>query len=394
MFFSSMFLVLLQVVFWMSGCLLFYIYFGFPLSLYLLTRRCKHQEPRDLPDEELPTVSLLVAAYNEELVIERKLQNCLTLDYPHDKLKFVFVSDSTDKTNEILLRHRSERFKVLMLPERGGKVKALRQAFPLCAGEIIVFSDANTYYWPDSIRKLVRHFQSLDVGAVTGDVRLLPTDETFGKGESLYYRYERHLQLQETLFWSTVTVDGAMYALRRELFDPPTSGVTADDLVTGMNVACRGFRVIYDPAAVAEEEPTPTNEQEFNRKIRMVSYGIQSVIINEGMPSIRQFRIWWTFVSHKVLRWLAPVFLVSALVSSIVAAILSPVWIWVVAPQVIFYFLGVLASLYPWLTSRLFRVPYYFTLVNVAALVGIIRGARRKPSLTWTKAERAARPRG
>ncbi len=240
---------------------------------------------------------------------------------------------------------------------------------------------------------MVRHFPNPEVGAVTGDVRLLPTNETFGEGEGLYYRYERNLQLQETIFWSTVTVDGAMYALRRELFDPPTSGVTADDLVTGMNVACQGFRVIYDPAAIAEEDPTPTNEQEFNRKIRMVSYGIQSVLINEGMPSVGQFRIWWTFVSHKVLRWLAPVFLVTALGSSILAAVLSPVWIWAAAVQAIFYFLACLSWLYPRLKSRVFRVPYYFTLVNLAALFGIIRGARRKPELTWTKAERAAGPR-
>ena len=168
-----------------------------------------------------------------------KLRNCLGLDYPSGKLKFVFVSDSTDRTNQILLQYQNERVKVVILPEQRGRA-ALESAYPLCDGEVLVFSDANTLYRPNSLRMLVRHFVDPEVGVVTGDVRLLPASQTFGQGENLYYRYERRLQEMESVFHSTVAIDGAMYALRRELLRPVSSGLIADDFVTAMNVALQG----------------------------------------------------------------------------------------------------------------------------------------------------------
>jgi cellulose synthase/poly-beta-1,6-N-acetylglucosamine synthase-like glycosyltransferase len=330
----------------------------------------------------------VVAAYNEEQVIETKLRNCLAIDYPPDRLTFVFVSDSTDRTNEILLRHQSERVRVRVLPQRRGKVNALAEAFQLCDGEILVLSDANTYYRPDSIRKLVRHFEDPAIGLVTGDVRILATDKPFGTGEGMYYRYERALQEMESAFWSTVAIDGAMYALRRIHLEPPTSGMIADDFVTGMNVGRRGLRIIYDRDAIAEENPTPGDGQEFARKVRVVAYAVQSLLRNEGVPGFSQISLLWAYGSHKLLRWLVPVFLCIALLSNVAAAVLSPFWLALLALQAVFYSLGAVAWRYPQAGSFIFRVPYYFVMVNAAALLGLWRGVRGKQKPVWLRTER------
>jgi poly-beta-1,6-N-acetyl-D-glucosamine synthase len=368
-----------------------YIYVGFPLVLLVLTRGNRRPAPLELPEFELPRVSLVVAAYNEDPVIEQKLKNSLRIDYPTDRLQFVFVSDgSTDQTNEILRRYESKQVKVCILPKRKGKVLALHRAFQLCSGEILVFSDANTYYRPDAIRKLVRHFSDPRVGLVTGDVRILPSGCTFGEGEGLYYRYERKLQMLESALGSTVAIDGAMYALRRPLLRPASQGGVPDDLVTAMNVGVQGFRMLYDPEAIAEEDPTPSDGQEFQRKIRVVAQGIQAVITTQGVPEWRQLGLLWIYISHKVLRWLAPLFLIGAFASSAALAPFSNFWELVAIAQALFYLLAIAAWRLPKLKGKLFRTPYYFSMVNLAALLGVIRGLRGAQQPIWVRTERTS----
>ncbi len=382
-------LAVCAAVFCVSVALVIYVYAGFPVILRMLVggRRSQADAP-GMSDDELPTVSLVVAAYNEETVIERKIRNGLEIDYPSDKLQFVYVSDSTDGTNEILRRYESGRIRVRILSERRGKVVALHEALKLCTGGIIVMSDANTWYRPDSIRRLVRHFRNPEIGVVTGDVRLLPTDQPFGAGEGAYYKYERALQELESAFWSTVAIDGAMYAVRREHVEFPKNGLIADDFVTAMNVGLRGLRIIYDRTAIAEEDPTPSDGQEFRRKVRVVAYAIQSYFKGEGRPGIRQFRLWWTYVSHKLLRWFVPVFLGLALASNMVAAFISGPWRYVLGAQMALYLAALIGWKFPSLDSKVFRVPYYFVLVNTAALVGIWRGIRSRQSAVWVRTER------
>jgi poly-beta-1,6-N-acetyl-D-glucosamine synthase len=378
----------LGIAFFICLATLVYVYAGFPLILLLITRRRERQLPQELPDSELPHVVMIVAAYNEETVIEQKIRNGLAIDYPPDKLRFIFVSDSTDSTNEILLRYESARISVKLLPDRRGKVHALDAAFALSDEEMLVLSDANTYYRADSIRKLMRHFSDPEVGLVTGDVRILPTDETFGQGEGLYYKYERTLQRLETAFWSTVAIDGAMYALRRNLLRPPSSGLVADDLVTSMNVGCQGFRMLYDPDAIAEENPTPNSGIEYRRKVRVVAYAVQSLMAGEGVPPLTEAKLLWTYISHKVLRWLAPVFLTGMLVSAGISAFMSAFWAAVLALQGLFYLLAFVGWKFPSFDAKVFRVPYYFTMVNYAALVGLIRGLLRRQQPVWMRTER------
>jgi cellulose synthase/poly-beta-1,6-N-acetylglucosamine synthase-like glycosyltransferase len=366
-----------------------YVYVGFPCWLYLLQLRRKYKAPAPAEsDAELPSVSMIVAAHNEEEVVAQKVENGLRIDYPAEKLEFVFASDgSADGTNEILRGYESERVRVIYLPERRGKAAALASALPQTSGDILVLSDANTYYRPDSLRRLVRHFRNPEVGLVTGDVRLLASNQAFGAGEGLYYRYERWLQRMETSFWSTVAIDGAMYGLRRPLFRMAYGGVP-DDLVIGMSVGCQGYRLIYDPQAIAEENPSSSGSEEFNRKIRIVASAIQALLDGQGVPSWTNWRLLWVFLSHKVLRWFVPVFLMLMLAASGTLAANSIAARGFLIAQAVFYGLACLSWSFPRLDSRLVRVPYYFSLVNMAALVGIWRGLRRRQGSMWKRTTR------
>lgn len=382
--------IAVQLAFSLSVLAVIYIYAGFPLCLLLAARGKKSGATRDNGARPLPRVCMVVAAHNEEAVIEEKIRNGLALDYPPEKLTFLYISDSTDRTNDILLRHQSGRIRLKLRTERLAKFPALCASVPACDGEIVVLSDANTYYRPDSIRKLVRHFADPGVGLVTGDVRLMPSQERFGAGEGFYYRYERALQVLESRFWSTVGVDGAMYALRREHFPPqaPRYGIN-DDLTVGMNVARRGLRLIYEPEAIADESPTPSDEIEFHRKTRIVAFGIQALLHGEGVPRLRQGRLMWVFISHKVLRWLAPLFLLAALIASFAAIFAAGRW-WI-APfgaQLAFYLLALAGWKFPSLNGLAFRIPYYFSMVNLAALAGILRGLRSRGAATWKPTRR------
>ena len=386
-----MLFVPLQWIFWISCSLIVYVYAGYPLCLWLLTRGRRIAVPPVPADNDLPSISLIVAAYNEERVIEEKLRNCLKLDYPEGKLVCIFVSDSTDRTNEILVQYESSRIRVQILEERRGKVAALAAVFPLCDTEILVFSDANTLYRPDVLKKLVRHFSDAEVGVVTGDVRLLPSAQTFGQGEGLYYQYERTLQKLESVFFSTVGVDGAMYALRRRHLRPVSTGLIADDFVTAMNVALQGYRILYDAEAIAEEDPTPNDGMEFRRKVRVVAYAVQSFLAGEGVPPLRQIRLWWPYVSHKLLRWLVSFMLPAMLVASVGAAYWSLWWRWILGVEIAFYSAAVVAWKFPRMDALVFRVPYYFCMVNLAAFLGVLRALRRGQQAVWARTERNVR---
>ena len=379
---------LLHGLFWTCFALVIYVYLAYPAMLWLITGGRQRSIPPVPPDDELPTISMIIAAYNEEVVIEEKVRNCLRLDYPDAKLTCLFVTDSTDRTNEILLRHKGGRIDVEILPERRGKVAALAAAYPRCTGEILVYSDANTLYRPDTLKKLVRHFADPRVGVVTGDVRLLPSPQGFGRGERLYYRYERSLQKLESAFHSTVGIDGAMYALRQKDLQPVLSGFVCDDFVTAMNVARQGFQIIYDDEAIAEEDPTPTDEMEFRRKLRIVAHVMQSLMAGEGVPTLRQYSLWWIYGSHKLLRWLVPFFLIGMLVTNVAAAFRSDWWRLVLVLQLGFYATAILGWRFPKLHGWVFRASYYFCMVNLAAFLGVLRAMTWGQHGVWDRTER------
>lgn len=378
----------MKVVFWMSLTIILYVYAGYPLALAMAAWRAR---PSRRDDHFFPTVSLVIAAYNEEAVIREKLENSLALDYPQDRLEIVVASDgSTDATNDIVQGFADRGVVLHAMVPRGGKTQALNRVIPKTQGAIIVLSDANTMYRGDAIRKLVRHFSDPTVGAVSGDVRLVNAADSHARAEGFYYRYERQIQIWESRLGAIIGADGAMYAVDRERFRSPSDTIILDDFVISMTVARLGYRVLYEPAAVAIERGTQSSGEEFQRKVRIVAGGIQALKQGEGLPRLQQPILLFSYISHKLLRWLVPCFLVALLVASLTVVRASFFYQLALLGQVLFYGIGFAYTMNV-MGLRRYRwgaIPYYFCLVNGAAFIGLCRGLLGIQKVTWQRTRR------
>lgn len=364
-----------------------YVYVGYPVLLALVAPWCRRTKREE---DFLPTVSLVIAAYNEEQVIREKLENSLALDYPKERFEIVVAADGcTDATHTIVRSFATQGVILHEVTPRGGKTRALNLTIPKTHGDILVLSDANTMYRPDAIRKLVRHFVDPRVGAVSGDVQLVDADAGHAFSEGLYYRYERWLQRLESRIQSIIGADGAMYAVARKYFRPPSNEIIVDDFVISMTVARLGYRVLYDPEAIATEQGTLSSHEEFRRKVRIIAGGIQAVLLGEGLPRRQQPWLLLCYLSHKLLRWLMPCFLLLVFLTSLACLSTMPYTLLVLG-QVVFY--GVALG-YAWNLPGIRRlpwsgVPYYFCLVNGAALLGLWKGIRGTQKVMWQRTTR------
>jgi cellulose synthase/poly-beta-1,6-N-acetylglucosamine synthase-like glycosyltransferase len=363
-------------LFWAAFALTAYTYVGYPALVGLLAHLFGR---RHWTGEIEPTVSLLIPAHDEAVVIAAKLDNALALDYPRDRLQIRVLSDgSTDGTDDIVRRYAARGVELQRIEPRGGKPNALNHGVEFARGDVLLLCDANTLFARDALRKLVRHFADPAVGAVTGDVRLTSPDATYGAGEGLFYRLERFLQINESRLWTAIGVDGGMYALRRRLYVPNRRDTLVDDFVIAMNVAKTGARVIYDPAAIAIEDAVLDPKQELRRRMRTTAGGFQTLL-------------WLGYLSHKVLRWLSAFVLAAMLVANIVAAQAAPVYAILLVLHLVFY---AVAAAGIWLRDRamprLVCLPFFFCLTNAASAGGFWRWWRRTQSVTWTQADRRA----
>lgn len=377
----------MEYAFWLAVALMVYVYAGYPLLHLLSTGFAK---PTLKDDDFRPTVSLIIAAHDEEKVIQEKLDNSLALDYPEGKLEIFVASDgSSDRTNAFVKAFADKGIRLFEISPQGGKAHALSLSVPRTHGSIIVFSDANTMYRTDAIIKLVRHFCDPTVGGVSGDVRLVDAAETHSVSEGVYYRYERWLQSLESLTGSIIGADGGMYAVRRELFSPIPQGLILDDFVISMTVARLGYRVLYDPEAIATEQGTMTSWEEFHRKIRIVAGGMQALRWGSGLPRWRQPLLVISYLSHKLLRWCVPFFLLTILVSSALL-INKPLYRLAIAGQITFCLIALVFGMNVRVAQRIrwAGIPFYFCLVNAAAFIGILKGLFRKQPMMWKRTNR------
>src|SRR5229473_6759201 len=305
-----------EIVFWFSAGIILYVYVIYPLVLSLVARR------RDTTPllSITPRVSLLISAYNESGIIEHKLRNALSLDYPRDLLDIVVISDcSDDGTDELVAKYAPHGVHLLRQPQRLGKSSWLNPGVDQAFGEILVFSDANAIYEHHAIHRLVRHFAGPQVGYVVGNARYAEGAEqsSSAASEGLYWKLETWLKERESQLGSVVGGDGAIYAIRRELFTPllPTD---INDLLNPLQIIVQGYRGVYDSSAVCHEHAGDSFEKEFRRKVRIVSRSLNAVC---RAPRVllpwTQPRHWFALVSHKVLRWFVPVFLISIFVANL-----------------------------------------------------------------------------
>ena len=385
---------ILMYLFWIGIFLIFYTYIGYPLVLIVLNKIFLNVSKADKDTAAyLPGVSLLITAYNEEECIGDKIENSLQLDYPSDKLEIWIASDgSTDKTNEIVKTFMQENKRIHLLEfKRSGKSVVLNKAMPSLQNDIVVFSDANTEYASDAIKKLVRHFPDTRLGCVCG--RLIyrnPGEVISGKGESFYWEYETILKKMESKLGYVAGANGAIYAIRRSLFTPLPPGTINDDFEISMQIVKRGYRCIYEENAFAYEDVALTMESEFKRHVRDSGGHYIAVMHLLGLlnpfTGIRSFIYW----SHRILRWFVPFVL-------IIIFILNGMLInhfcfkTTFILQVAFYVLVIIGffNLNSKRLSFLMYIPFYFCNLNFALLVGFFKAVSGMQKTTWERTERS-----
>jgi cellulose synthase/poly-beta-1,6-N-acetylglucosamine synthase-like glycosyltransferase len=367
------------LLFWLATGLIGYTYAGFPVLVML---RAKLRPRPHRTADVTPSVSVVIAAHDEERSIGDRVDNLLAVDYPADRLEVVIASDgSTDRTVAQARRREDGRIRVLDLP-RTGKANALNAAVEASSGEILVFSDANTAYPPDAIRQLVRSFADPEVGGVAGNQVYLsskdrggaadPTTATaIGAGERSYWDFDRLLKDAESLGGSVISATGAIYAIRRDLFRSVPDGVT-DDFMTSTRVIAAGRRLVFEPAAVALEPVASSSRGEYRRKVRIMTRGLRGVAMAHELLDPRRYGFYAVqLFTHKVLRRLMAVPLLVIAATSAMLWDDGPIYRLAVLGQVAVYGLGAIglglrghrAGRRPW-----FSLPAFFLLVNIASL--------------------------
>jgi poly-beta-1,6-N-acetyl-D-glucosamine synthase len=338
-----------------------------------------------------PMVTLIIAAYNEENVIEEKIKNSFQLDYPKDKLEIIIVSDgSSDHTPEIVNGYKDRGIASLFHPERRGKTAALNRAVSESHGEVVVFSDANSMYDSNAIKLLVRNFNDPSVGGVCGRKSIIKTsDRESSRGDSLFWNCESAIKIRQSLIGSITTGDGEIFAIRRVLYSQIPENVINDDTAITFNIISKGHRVVYEPEAVSREEASIVLKDDFNVKARMVSGGYQmiSMYANMLLPPKNFFAL--QFLSHKVPRYSMGLLLVGLFVSNLfLENYFYRLFLYL---QLLFYFSAscgyFLRKL--GLSFGLLYFPLYYCTMNIAASFGLYYFLKGKTGVSiWKKAKR------
>lgn len=386
------------IFFWFSLFLIFYAFAGYGLVLFVLVRLRRifigKRSIAFVDETELPSCTLIVAAYNEEAYIEEKIKNTLALNYPNYKLSFLFVTDgSTDQTPEII-SHFPEII-LMHSAARLGKIAAVQRAVAAVTTEVMVFTDANTFLNPDALINLCRHYADPKVGAVAGEKRV-QIDETSDAtaGEGFYWKYESKLKVWDSELNSVVGAAGELFSVKTALYEAVHPNSIIDDFMISMLIAKKGFRIVYEPEAYATETSSANIKEELKRKIRIAAGGLQSIIwLKSLLLPFQQPLLSFQYISHRVLRWTVVPFLMIAvfiLNILIVAETSSLIYQLLLIAQILFYS----ATLLGWILEKqqikikaLF-VPYYFGVMNYAVIAGIFRYLFGEQSAAWEKAKR------
>lgn len=387
-----------KIIFWASCAVVFYNYAGYAIVVYLLNALKRGRRPPAGADAPVhPTVSFIVAAYNEEGCIQKKIENALEQAYPAEKMEYLFITDgSTDGTNDIIRRFPSVR--LLYSPERKGKSAALNRVVQAATGDILIFSDANTILNRQATAQITRHYRSAGVGGVAGEKKVISmahaADEV-GGGEGAYWKYESFLKKLDSDFYSVVGAAGELFSVRRALFEPVPDDVILDDFVISLRIAEKGYRIIYEPDAYAMELPSFSLQDEQKRKVRIAAGGFQAIGL---LPSLLAFwkrpKLSFLYISHRVLRWtLSPLCLVLALLSNTVLALTTGSYLYsaLLVAQVLFYGLALAGNALPagggW--TKVPRLCYYFVFMNLSVFQGFFRFLKGKQPAAWEKAKRS-----
>ncbi len=377
-----------EIIFWVSIVLVVYSYIGYPVLIVFLSYFIRNKVNASQIE---PVVSILIAAYNEEKDIEKKLKNCFELDYPSSKLEIIVASDgSTDATDEIVKKYEGNDFGIPVVLHRVegrlGKTAAQNSAVKVCKGEIVVFSDAASMYNPSSIKSLVRNYADQEVGAVSGMYNYIKNDNTStGFATILFWNLENFIKKSQTKIKTITGCCGCIYSVRRELYTelPPE---IISDLVEPLTIIKKGYRIVFEPEALALEETAGDAEDEFKMRIRVIVRGMNGMLYVKELFNIVKYPfVAFQLISHKVLRWMVPLFMIAAFFTNLLLIKGSYFYFFLFLGQVIFYGLSI-AGYYlekKGLHKFIFYLPLYFCTVNVAALISMYKVFRNENIITW-----------
>lgn len=391
-------MVTLKVIFWICLFLVFYTYLGYGMLLWALISikrlfKGKPQKAQLPSDEELPEVTLMICAYNEQDIVDAKMENTHQITYP--KLHVVWVTDgSNDATNERLAKYPDVQ--VIYSPERRGKTAALNHGLGEVKDELIVMTDANTMLNPEAIQEIVRCFMDPQVACVAGEKRVAARHDgqAAAEGEGLYWKYESTLKRWDGELYSAMGAAGELCAIRRSLYEPMPENALLDDFVMSLRMVDKGYKIAYTSDAYAMEYGSADLTEESKRKRRIAAGGLQSIWWLRGMMNpFRRPLVAFQLISHRVLRWsITPIALLLLIPLNVALVLLKGgtiyYWIWIL--QIIFYFAAFLGYYLEkhGKKNKLLYIPYYFLFMNLNVFRGMAYLKSHKSNGAWEKARR------
>ena len=395
---------MLELLFWILFAIVGYTYFGYAVLLFLMVQIkrifSKKKVTVELHYEQLPDVCLFVTAYNEMDCIEQKVKNSFALNYPKEKLQYIWVTDGSNDGSTEKLRQYPE-LEVYHLDERKGKMHAMNRGMQYVRTPITIFSDSNTLLGKDSIMEIVHEFSNSKIGCIAGEKRIFEkaSDEAAGAGESIYWKFESWVKKLDSDLNSAVGAVGELFAIQSKLFENVEEDTLLDDFIISLRIAMKGYKIAYVPGAYAMETASVSVSEEMKRKIRIAAGGIQTFL--RLKPLLNPFRfglLSFQYISHKVLRWtIAPLALFALLIVNFLILQTNnnfqdvgffSLFFYL---QLFMYLMAVLGRLFEHRKTKLkiAFVPYYFASMNYAAVAGWLRFLKGKQSVKWEKVRRA-----
>lgn len=373
-----------EIIFWLSAAALFYTYVGYPMLIAAISSLRPRRVKRG---EYSPKVSVIITAFNEERALAAKLENTLALDYSRNLLEVIVASDcSTDRTDEIAREFSAHGVILHRQAERLGKTAAQNAAVEKASGEIIVFSDATSHYEPDVLKMIVPNFADQTVGCVGGRLIYLDRKDTdVGRGAKSYWGYETFLKRHESRACSLIGVSGCLYAVRRSAYVPLENDACSDFIIATKMVE-QGLRAVFEPDAICNEETNQQPDNELKMRVRVIAQTFSDLWRNRAMMNpFRSGLYAWQLISHKVMRYFVPFFLLTLFASSGMLSLTSPLY------RIIFLLqgLGYACAIVSWpleksgVRSRVLALPYYFVLANVASVIALFQFLRGERYARW-----------
>ena len=373
----------MEAIFWIIILLVIYTYAGYPLSVIFLSLFAKKEVKKGFYE---PTVTVLITAYNEENNIASKLEDTLSLEYPKEKMEIVVASDgSNDKTEEIVRDYQSKGVRLIRVEGRVGKTETQNRAVKQAKGDIIIFSDATTKYDKSAIRKIVRNYHDPSVGAVSGRYEYYnPNGAPTGMGTILFWKYENFIKSRQTKIRTITGCCGCIYSVKKSLYEPLPANIISD-LVEPLKILEKGYRIAFEPEAVAYEATEKKASDEFSMRVRVITRGMNGLLFVKNLFNPWKYNfVAFQLFSHKVLRWSIPFLMMGLLISN---AFLLEYFFYRITffLQVIFY----AAAIFGWIWSqrgkkiKMLSIPFYFCLVNLASAIALGNIVKGRKMVTW-----------